>query len=875
MFFYILIVLGFTMVNPAFALDELRITEKESFFTVIDKTMPVVSVKYVGWAEKWKWSGIQIKSGHQSRSGSYLGSQFEGSIPKLDVSFDGTVKVDQNKAVWVYNWDKKQEHPDAIGFGLEFSFMQDFPAYKVPVELPELLPGNQGWKWHTPDGQGMEVKFSPALANIYFDRKKKNRIRALFFTSIDKGVAQTAMTVTMTGKNTRIFGPAGLNYGDSDIHKWHRDILSEKASPVDLSFLNKNDLPAGKHGFVKAQADKLVFENGVPVKFWGANLMAYALFKTADEDIKTHAKRIAQLGFNLIRIHHHDSSWVRPNIFNDPSNNTQALSAEAFKKLDWWIKCLKDEGVYIWLDLHVGRPFTNNDGIEDFDELAKRKAMKNNNKEKNNGKERAEVKGFNYYNESIQKQMQKFNEAYLTHVNPFTNLAYKDDPAVMALLVTNENDLTQHFGNALLPDKRVPKHNAIFTNDAKQFSEASGLSGKKVWRTWEMGEPKIYLSDVEHRFNQKMLPHLRGLGTKSMIATTNSWGKMGLFGLPSLTDGDLIDVHSYGNVGEFSRNPRYNPGFLTWLGAAQVTGKPLSVTEWNMSSFPVVDRYTMPLYTASIANLQGWDAMMLYGYSQGKLDRMAKGSNFSSYNDPAIIGLMPAAALLYRQNHVSPAKQDYELKLSKDDFFYKRQDPTTSTTIRTLLETSRFAVTVPDTKELPWLKENTRASAKTSIVNDANKDFIPEGQDFVQSDTGELKRDWGKGIHTINTPKSQIASGWIGGNAIKLDEVTFNVDTKNAVVAVQSLDDRDLKNSRHIFITAMARSIPEKNNKLPFLSEPVIGNIVLSAPSGLTLYPINRLGQRDKPLKAEYQKGKYQFKFDEGSQSHWYVLTAD
>lgn len=872
MFFYILIVLGFTMVKPVLALDGLRISEEDSFFAVMDNTMPVMSMKYIGWGANWKWSSIKIKSSHQSRNGAYLGSQFEGSIPKLDVLFDGTVKVGQNKAAWVYNWDKKQEHPDAIGFGLEFSFAEDSPAYKAPVESPELLPGNQGWKWHTPDGQGMEVKFAPALAKLYFERQKKNRIRALFFTSIVEGVAQTTMTVTVTGKNTRIFGPAVLNYDDNDKQEWHRDILSEKASPVDLSFLNKNDLPAGKHGFVKAQADKLVFEDGTPVKFWGANIMASALFASSDAEINAHAKRIAQLGFNLIRIHHHDSGWVKPNIFGNRPDNTQELSSEAFKKLDWWIKCLKDEGIYVWLDLHVGRTFTKNDGIENFDELANRKALKNKGKDK--AETEVNVKGFNYYNESIQKQMQKFNEAYLTHVNSFTNLAYKDDPAIMALLVTNENDLTQHFGNSLLQDKGVPKHNAIFTDDAKKFSETSGLSGKKVWRTWEMGESKIYLSDVEHRFNQKMLPHLRGLGTKSMIATTNSWGGMGLFGLPSLTDGDLIDAHSYGRAEEFNYNPRYNPGFLAWIGAAQVTGKPLSVTEWNIEPFPAADRFTAPIYAASIANLQGWDAMMLYGYSQGKLDRITKGSNYSSYNDPAIIGLMPAAALLYRQNHVSPAKQDYELKLSKEDFFYKRQDPRTSSTIRSLLETSRFTVTMPDTKELPWLK-NKQATVKTSIVNDANKDFIPEGQNFVQSDTGELKRDWEKGIHTINTPKSQIASGWIGGKAIKLDEVTFNIDTKNAVVAVQSLDDRALKDSKHIFITAMARSIPEKNNRLPFLSEPVIGTIVLSAPPGLTLYPINRLGERDRPLKAGYQKGKYQFKFDEGSQGHWYVLTAN
>jgi Cellulase (glycosyl hydrolase family 5) len=842
------------------ALDMVSLNERTSLFTATDKTVPIITTKYIGWEANWKWAGVNIKPDAPLRKGAPAALSYSGEVKVLDIGFSSATSLDKSQITWVYNWNKKADHPNAFGFGIEFDLQLNSPSFKSPAQAPELLPGNQGWRWQTPDGQSIEVKFSPALAKIYFERKQVNTIRALFFTAIDKGSQKTTMTVSVS-KNVALANSKALDYGGNDTPSWARDILPEQTSPVDLSFLNSNDLPAGKHGFVKAQADKLIFEDGTPVRFWGANLMAYALFSTSDIDIKTHAKRIAQLGFNLIRIHHHDSNWVKPNIFKDPTNDTQQLSADSLKKLDWWIKSLKDQGVYIWLDLHVGRTFTKNDGLENFEDLAK-------------GKESAEVKGFNYYNESVQKQMQKFNEAYLNHVNPFTNLAYKADPAVIALLLTNENDLTQHFGNKFLPQKGFPDHSAIFIKDAKQFSEVSGLSNNKVLRTWEMGEPKIYLSDVEHRFNQKMLSHLRGLGAKSLVATTNSWGNMGLFGLASLTDGGLIDAHSYGGAEEFSRNPRYNPGFLTWIGAAQVTGKPLSVTEWNMGSFPVVDRYTMPLYTASIANLQGWDAMMLYGYSQHKLEGKINGNNWSTFNDPAIMGLMPAAALLYRQNHVSPAKQNYELKLSMEDFFYKKQVPTTSKTIRTLLETSRFTVTVPDSNELPWIKENKQSPGKASIINDANKDFIPEGQNFVQSDTGELKRDWEKGIHTIDTPKSQIASGWIGGAAIKLDQVTFNINTKNAVVAVQSLDDKALKKSKHIFITVMARSVPgDKGHS--FLSEPVSGSIVLSAPAGLTLYPINRLGKRDKPVKVEYQKGRYQFKLDESSENHWYELSAN
>ena len=447
-------------VAQCYAIGEIRLDERSSLFQALDQSVPVVTARYIGWGENWAWAGAKLKTDGFSGKEKSLSSTYSGKIRTLDIDFSSTINLVNNQATWVYSWDKKTDFPNAIGFGIEFRLKLDSASFASPAKMPELLPGNQGWRWQTPDGQAIEVKFSPALAKVFFERNQKNKIRALFFTTINKGVEKTTMTVSLTGDKAKVSGPVALNYDGNTTQNWHQDILSDEASPVDLSFLNTKDLPAGKHGFVKAQGDQLVYSDGTPAKFWGANITAYSLFMTSDEKIKTHAKRIAQLGFNLIRIHHHDSKWVKPNVFNKQADNTRELSDKSLKKLDWWIKCLKDEGVYVWLDLHVGRAFTKNDGIENFEELSNRKQKGAKHKEKN--KDRIELKGFNYYNESIQKQMQKFNEAYLNHVNAFTKLAYKDDPAVMALLVTNENDLTQHFGNLFLPNKGTPPSSGTF-----------------------------------------------------------------------------------------------------------------------------------------------------------------------------------------------------------------------------------------------------------------------------------------------------------------------------------------------------------------------------------------------------------------------------
>ncbi len=845
--------------SQCYAFDAFVIDEKTSLFSANHMTSPVIQANYVGWKAGWEWAGTNITPEYIHQQAPYSGSTFSGRNDKLDINFTGEVVVSEKQIDWIYQWNKQTDAPDAIGFGIDFKLERYSLGFLQESQNPELLADNKGWRWQTPNGQTIEVTFTPALASLSFESGQKNSIRALFFTNIDQGTQQTTMTIKAS-QNVSISGPVVLDYDNSDPAQWHKDLLPKTTSPIDLSFLNDNEKPAGKHGFILANKDNLFFEDNTPVKFWGTNVIAYSLFSSSDSNIEIHAKRIAKFGFNLVRIHHHDSLWVNPNIFNNPSDNTLELSDESLRKIDLWIKHLKAEGVYIWLDLHVGRSVTNNDGIDAFDDFAK-------------GKDQVEIKGFNYYNESIQTAMQEFNESYLNHVNSYTGIAYKDDPAVISMLITNENDLTQHFGNSLLANKNVPIHNALFSEDVKQFSETYGLNKDEVGKAWLMGEPKIYLNDAEHRFNQKMIGHLEQLGVKSLIATTNSWGSMGLFGLPSLTDGSIVDVHSYGRSEEFKFNPRANPGFLTWAGAAQVTGKPLSFTEWNIERFPATrDRFTAPIFTASIAKLQGWDAIMQYGYSQDA-NWSTRASNYSSHNDPGMMALMPAASLLFRQDHVAEANNLYELKLNKEDFFFTRQDPRSSKSIRTLLETSRFTIGMPETSELPWLDHNVD-NQNAIVITDANQDFIPAGQDYVESDTLELKRDWTKGIHTINTEKSQIASGWIGGKTIALDDVSFNITTKKAVVAVQSLENKPIIESNTILITIVARSQPSNGfNTVPFLSEPVTGQISIEAPEGLKLYPVNsdgHLGQQI--LITRDNEGKYVIDIASEMKTHWFKL---
>lgn len=243
-----------------------------------------------------------------------------------------------------------------------------------------------------------------------------------------------------------------------------------------------------------------------------------------------------------------------------------------------------------------------------------------------------------------------------------------------------------------------------------------------------------------------------------------------------------------------------------------------------MSPFPGLDRFLLPPYVAAIASLQEWDALMHFSYAVSAFNNESNPSNWHAYNDPAMLALMPATALLFRQDHVAQARQTYQIDLTPNQIFGQPVSPKTSRAIRTLTEQSKLQVLLPAIKELSWL-ETTPVAGKEIKVSDPDRDFIPIDQHTTCSDTKEFCRNWTNGIYTIDTPRSQIAAGQIGGREITLQDVLINVSTKYASFAVRSLDRSSILRSKNLLISMATQSVPVKPNKLSFLSEPVTGEI--------------------------------------------------
>jgi hypothetical protein len=737
-----------------------------------------------------------------------------------------------------------------------FTFNIELSALGRPGVQPILLADRTGWSLQIdPARPPMTVKFDRPLSWLAFEANNPGEIRGYFLARNEvRDSARIRMTVDIPGT----FGPSAAERLVPKSATWPTSDLHWNRSPVDLSFLNAPEIPAGKRGFLRADGERLVFQDGTPVRFWGTNISAYALFQYKSRDtIKAQAKRLSQLGFNLVRLHHHDSSWVSPNVFGKDAQQTRELSKDALDRLDWWIKCLKDEGIYIWLDLHVGRELFESDSVTAFAEMAK-------------GSRRAKMFGYLYINPSLQHRMWEFVTAYIDRVNPHTGLAIKDDPAIVAALITNENDLTSHFGNALLPNANVPWHSARYMQLARAFASRHGLDPDRTWRSWEPGPSKLFLADLEHRYFSETTASLRALGFRAPVIGTNTWGRMDLSGLTSLSMGDMVDVHVYGRSNEISSSPRFYASASSWIGAAAVAGKPLSVSEWNVERFPFHDRFILPLHIAALSRLQGWAALMQFAYTQAPLLGPAAPGPWEAIADPALLAVLPASALMFRAGHVAEGRQTVYLDFPRNVLIDRRTSPETSRALRTLVERSRMRVGIPPIRELPWLKP-TSPPPGVQVITDPDHDAVGDKVSRICSDTGEICRDWGAGTLTIDTPRTQLAAGWIGGQTMRLRDVTIVVGEASSAVAVQSLDEAPIRTAGSIMISMTAQALPMVPGRMPFQSEPVTGEIRIRARPGLGLYRLDGVGAAHRQ-SFTVEDGVYTISLSPARHGHWWVM---
>ncbi len=193
---------------------------------------------------------------------------------------------------------------------------------------------------------------------------------------------------------------------------------------VDVSALNPAPLDETRR--ITIRGDHFYDATGRRVRFVGTNFGAGACFPTK-EDAAAVAARLHKYGFNCVRLHHMDSPWSDPNMFyvsgGSYGKKTDQLDPESLDRLDYLIYQFKLHGIYVDINLHVGRGFNEADGFPDTDGID------------------GMGKVVGYFEPGMIERQKLYAQQLLTHYNPYTRTRYVDEPAVALIEITNEDSL--------------------------------------------------------------------------------------------------------------------------------------------------------------------------------------------------------------------------------------------------------------------------------------------------------------------------------------------------------------------------------------------------------------------------------------------------
>jgi hypothetical protein len=208
--------------------------------------------------------------------------------------------------------------------------------------------------------------------------------------------------------------------------------LAEGSAPADLV---RAPAPGEAGAFVQVEGARFVLEgSGRPVRFWGTNLCFGGCFPPHDVADRM-ARRLASLGINCVRFHHMDAAGYPRGIWlnggwGDFEHTT--LHPEALDRLDYLVARLKEQGIYVNLNLHVSRAYGAKDG---FPVAGQGEAVPN------------FGKGVDTFYPRCVEEQRRYARMLLRHVNAYTGNPYAEEPAVAMVEISNEDGLLHQWSS--------------------------------------------------------------------------------------------------------------------------------------------------------------------------------------------------------------------------------------------------------------------------------------------------------------------------------------------------------------------------------------------------------------------------------------------
>jgi len=459
----------------------------------------------------------------------------------------------------------------------------------------------------------------------------------------------------------------------------------EPGSALDFSSVVPRHEPAGAFGRVVAVGDHFELEDrpGVEFRLCGANLCGQANFPDpADAD--RFAANIARLGYNTLRIHHHDVHFVSPET-RKPVGDGRGLDVdpESWRRFDALVAACVRHGVYLTTDLFVARSKAiswravgiDRDGPIPF----------------------RTFKLLAAFHEPAFENLAEWTRIFLGHVNPLTGRRLADEPALATLALVNEGNLGNDNVNALRLVPGVEEAwNAWLARRGSALPEAAGVlqaaaseaapggAGGMAPRPLPSdvyggpGDPDIalfalFLAEREEALYNRLRAIVRDeLGCRAPLSNLSSWYFPVQYLLP-MSRLDYTDNHFYLDHPQFlvklwrypsaiiGENPFRSGSNIPGAAWRRVMGKPFCITEWNWAA-PTPCRAASGLSVGALAALQGWSGLWRFAWSHDRAAIAAPGSlpmrYFDLHSDPATLASERATIMLFLRGDMAPLPQE-------------------------------------------------------------------------------------------------------------------------------------------------------------------------------------------------------------------------
>jgi hypothetical protein len=708
-----------------------------------------------------------------------------------------------------------------------FSLAPDDPdGFQVLAETPMRLLVQDNRKWG-----GDTIEFRYCFARAGGDDGTQA-------AEIPVGHKVSASLRVSLPENTQVVLNQGATPSRTDTSDWIPFVLPWDSAPVDVSFLNQG--PAGSHGFVEVRDGRFVLaDTGEEIRFWGTCFSAGANFPSHEQSEKI-ARRLAAFGINMVRTHHADAPWAERHFFPKEVDDTQHFDAENLDRFDYLVSCLKREGIYVYLDQLVHRRFKTGDNVDAVDQLE------------------PAAKPYSNFDPRLIELQKAFSRAIWTHVNPYTGLAYKDDPAIALMEFANENDL---FTQTVELEPYRSRLEVQYRAWAKE--QGVNVPETKVDFTNRTDPIMRFLIEMQANYYQEMGDYLKDEVGVRIPMTGSNWTRNAAL-LLALDKLPFTDSHAYHNhpsrQGVFRNTPMVGGSgtIMDSLGFQSRPGKAFFVSEWDQP-WPNEWRAEMAVWMGAVAAFQGWNGLTVYTYRH----------TVETFNDPARFGLFPHAALAFRRRDFDEGKDTLLVQIPRDvAASAKSPSPWSGKAYRGLAETERFRT---------GFGEKGRSVPFSEPVAEGNRRI---------SSTGQIRHDIEKRILLLDSPRTQAITGFLAAAGTqKTSGLEATSDTLFATIAASSLNDQPLAQSDHILLTAVGRAENTdfsynllRNQRIssgvgPILIDPVRARISLrTTQRELQVIPIAADGSQGKPLATSYADGILAFEIGPESKTIYYTL---